>query len=82
MFVYLKSMEIGVYSTPLFEKIIADDKWYAAIPVGEGYMTSQHANGIKNRFYDGTLKLKTLAWIFGYFGYEIKEKEIVWIRKN
>lgn len=75
-------MDIGVYSTPLFEKIISEEKWYASIPVGEGYMTPEYANRIKNRFYNGTLKLSTLSWLFAYFGYEMKEKEIVWIKKT
>lgn len=75
-------MDIGVYSTPLFEIITAEEKWYAGIPVKNGYMSRQYANTIKDRFYAGTLKLSTLAWIFGYFGYEIKEKEIVWVRKG
>lgn len=75
-------MDIGVYSTPLFEKITADDKWYASIPVGKFYMTPQHANKLKKSFYNGTMKISTLSWLFGFFGYEIKEKEIVWIRKS
>lgn len=74
--------EIGIYSKPLFEKLTAEPKWYAAIPVGEGYMSPEYANRIKHRFNNGTLKLSTLSMIFAYFGYEIKEKEIIWIKKK
>lgn len=55
-----------------FEKITADDKWYASIRVGEGFMSAQYAYKIKKNFYAGKLEEQTLIWIFDHFGYRIE----------
>ena len=56
----------------IFEKITAGDKWYAGIPVGDGYMSPQHAYKIKKNFNAGKLEENTLVWLFDHFGYRIE----------
>ena len=56
----------------IFEKITADDKWYANIRVGDGYMSPQYAYKIKKNFNTGKLEESTLVWLFDHFGYRIE----------
>lgn len=64
----------------IFKQIIAQPKWYAGIPMRNGFHNAQSANRIKKRFFSGTLSEKKIAEIFRHFNYE--KTTTIWTLKQ